>query len=301
MPSQTIQWFPGHMAKTRRLIAENLKLVDITIELRDARIPESSRNPEIKTLTAGKPRLVLLTKASLADPAITEKWIRACREEGAEALAIDSITGEGMNRIAPTVRRMLRDKLKKYEEKGMHGRKLKAMIVGVPNVGKSSLVNKLCGAKKAKVEDRPGVTLNKQWVSTSAGIDLLDTPGVLWPKFEDARTGENLALTGAIRDAILDIETLAGILCSRLVETAPAPFCTRYKLGDPTPLAEMKPHELLALVGRKRGYLISGGEIDTERAATMLLDEFRGGKIGRISLEIPMMDESKGDSSDADS
>ncbi len=301
MPSQTIQWFPGHMAKTRRLIAENLKLVDMTIELRDARIPESSKNPEIKTLTAGKPRLVLFTKTSLADPTVTEKWIKACREDGAEALAIDSITGEGMNKIAPTVRRMLNEKLKKYEEKGMTGRRLKAMIVGVPNVGKSSLVNKLCGAKKAKVEDRPGVTLNKQWVTTNAGIDLLDTPGVLWPKFEDARTGENLALTGAIRDAILDIETMAGILCLRLLEAAPAPFCTRYKLGDPALLTELQGHELLSLVGRKRGYLISGGEIDTERAATMLLDEFRGGKIGRITLEVPFIKAEKGENTHADS
>ncbi len=287
MSSQTIQWFPGHMAKTRRMIAENLKLVDITLELRDARIPESSENPEIASLTAGKPRLVLLTKASLADPAVTSAWIQHIRAEGAEALAIDSVTGENMNKIAPTVRRMLKEKLQRYEEKGMTGRRLKAMIVGVPNVGKSSLVNRLCGSKKAKVEDRPGVTLNKQWVSTSLDIDLMDMPGVLWPKFEDPRTGENLALTGAIRDAILDIESLAGLLCVRLLEVAPTPFCTRYKLGDPAPLSGMKPHELLSLVGRKRGFLISGGEIDTERAATILLDEFRGGKIGRISLEKP--------------
>ncbi len=287
MPSQTIQWFPGHMAKTRRMIAENLKLVDITLELRDARIPQSSQNPEIKSLTAGKPRLVLLTKSSLADPAVTAKWIEACRAEGAEALSIDCITGESLNKIAPTVRRMLADKLKRYEEKGMTGRRLKAMIVGVPNVGKSSLVNRLCGSKKAKVEDRPGVTLNKQWVTTSVGIDLLDMPGVLWPKFEDPVIGENLALTGAIRDAILDIETMAGILCVRLLNVAPALFCTRYKLGDPALLTEMKPHELLSLVGRKRGFLVSGGEIDTERAANMLLDEFRGGKIGRITLEAP--------------
>jgi len=287
MPSQTIQWFPGHMAKTRRMIAENLKLVDITLELRDARIPQSSKNPEIKSLTDGKPRLVLLTKSSLADPALTARWIEACRAEGAEALAIDCITGENLNKIAPTVRRMLSEKLKRYEDKGMTGRRLKAMIVGVPNVGKSSLVNRLCGSKKAKVEDRPGVTLNKQWVTTSAGIDLLDMPGVLWPKFEDPTTGENLALTGAIRDAILDIETMAGILCVRLLETAPQLFCTRYKLGDPAPLREMKPHELLALVGKKRGFLVSGGEIDTERAANMLLDEYRGGKIGRITLEAP--------------
>lgn len=287
MPSQTIQWFPGHMAKTRRMIAENLKLVDITIELRDARIPQSSANPEIVTLTAGKPRLVLLTKSSLADSAVTARWIESIRAEGADALAIDSVTGENLNKIAPAVRRLLQEKLKRYEDKGAAGRRLKAMIVGVPNVGKSSLVNRLCGAKKAKVEDRPGVTLDKQWVTTSAGIDLLDTPGVLWPKFEDPVTGENLALTGAIRDSILDIETLADILCTRLLAVAPTAFCTRYKLGDPAPLSEMKSYELLALVGRKRGFLVSGGEIDTERAATMLLDEFRGGKIGRITLEVP--------------
>jgi len=287
MPSQTIQWFPGHMAKTRRMISENLKLVDITLELRDARIPLSSRNPEILSLTAGKPVLTLLNKASLADPAATALWLEECRREGSEALAIDCVTGEGLNRIAPTVRRMLKDKLKSYEEKGMHGRTLKAMIVGIPNVGKSSLVNRLSGAKKAKVEDRPGVTLNKQWVTTSVGLDLLDMPGVLWPKFDDPRVGENLAATGAIRDAILDTETLAAVLCRRLLDAAPELFCTRYKLGAPAPLRELKDYELLELLGKKRGFLLSGGVINTERAATSLLDEFRGGKIGRITLDIP--------------
>ena len=287
MPSQTIQWFPGHMAKTRRMIAENLKLVDITIELRDARIPLSSKNPEILSLTEGKPILTLLNKSSLADPAATEKWLEACRGNGHEALAIDCVTGDGLNKIAPTVRRMLHEKVQSYEAKGMHGRTLKAMIVGIPNVGKSSLVNRLSGSKKAKVEDRPGVTVNKQWVTTSAGIDLLDMPGVLWPKFDDEIVGQNLAATGAIRDAILDTESLAAVLCSRLLTVAPALFCARYKLGDPTALAEKTPYDLLELVGRKRGFLISGGEIDTERAATILLDEFRGGKIGRITLDPP--------------
>ncbi len=287
MTEKTIQWFPGHMAKTRRMIGENLKLVDITLELRDARIPESSKNPEIATLTAGKPRLILLTKSALADPSVTAAWIKSVRSDGVEALAIDSVTGENMNKIAPTVRRMLKDKLQRYEEKGMVGRRLKAMIVGIPNVGKSSLVNRLCGAKKAKVEDRPGVTLNKQWVVTNLDIDLMDMPGVLWPKFEDKRTGENLALTGAIRDAILDTESLAALLCVRLLEVAPALFTARYKLGDAEALSNLTPYELLALVGRKRGFLINGGEIDTERAAHILLDEFRGGKIGRISLERP--------------
>ena len=287
MPSQTIQWFPGHMAKTRRLISENLKLVDIVLELRDARIPLSSKNPEILSLTAGKPVLTLFNKSSLADPAVTAKFMEQCRAEGGNALAIDCGTGDGLKNIAPAVRRILQDIVQKYESKGMHGRALKAMIVGIPNVGKSSLVNRLNGSKKAKVENRPGVTLNKQWVTTAYGIDLLDMPGVLWPKFDDTVIGENLAATGAIKDAILDTESLAGILCSRLVRIAPELFCARYKLGDATPLLELKPYELLELVGRKRGFLISGGEVDTERAASILLEEFRSGKIGRITLDVP--------------
>ena len=297
MPSQTIQWFPGHMAKTRRLISENLKLVDIVLELRDARIPISSKNPEILSLTAGKPVLTLFNKSSLADPAVTAKFMEQCRAEGGNALAIDCVTGDGLKNIAPAVRRILQDIVQKYESKGMHGRALKAMIVGIPNVGKSSLVNRLNGSKKAKVENRPGVTLNKQWVTTAYGIDLLDMPGVLWPKFDDTVIGENLAATGAIKDAILDTESLAGILCSRLVRIAPELFCARYKLGDATPLLELKPYELLELVGRKRGFLISGGEVDTERAAGILLEEFRSGKIGRITLDVPP---TKGDSNHAD-
>ena len=297
MPSQTIQWFPGHMAKTRRLISENLKLVDIVLELRDARIPLSSKNPEILSLTAGKPVLTLFNKSSLADPAVTAKFMEQCRAEGGNALAIDCVTGDGLKNIAPAVRRILQDIVLKYESKGMHGRALKAMIVGIPNVGKSSLVNRLNGSKKAKVENRPGVTLNKQWVTTAYGIDLLDMPGVLWPKFDDTVIGENLAATGAIKDAILDTESLAGILCSRLVRIAPELFCARYKLGDATPLLELKPYELLELVGRKRGFLISGGEVDTERAANILLEEFRSGKIGRITLDVPP---TKGDSNHAD-
>ena len=297
MPSQTIQWFPGHMAKTRRLISENLKLVDIVLELRDARIPISSKNPEILSLTAGKPVLTLFNKSTLADPAATAKFMELCRAEGGNALAIDCVSGDGLKNIAPAVRCILQDTVKKYESKGMHGRSLKAMIVGIPNVGKSSLVNRLCGSKKAKVENRPGVTMNKQWVTTSYGIDLLDMPGVLWPKFDDTIIGENLAATGAIKDAILDTESLAGILCTRLVRIAPELFCARYKLDDATPLLEWKPYELLELVGRKRGFLISGGEVDTERAANILLEEFRAGKIGRITLDIPPI---KGETDHAD-
>ncbi|MBE6615434.1 MAG: ribosome biogenesis GTPase YlqF [Ruminococcaceae bacterium] len=294
MPSQTIQWFPGHMAKTRRLMKENLALVDIVFELVDARIPQSSRNPEIAQLTEGKPVLTLLTKASLADPAVTKAWMQhySDQNDGKFTLAIDCVTGEGMNQIEPMVKKALAEKLKRYADKGMQGRRIKAMIVGIPNVGKSSLVNRLSGGKKARVEDRPGVTTNKQWVATKNGIDLLDMPGVLWPKFDDQRTGENLAVTGAIRDGILDIETLAGILCARLYENATDLFCTRYKL-DKTKLTDCKPHELLEAVARKRGFLVSGGELDTERAAIIVLDEFRGAKIGRISLEKPPVAEKK--------
>ena len=287
MPSQTIQWFPGHMAKTRRLITENLSQVDIVIELLDARIPKSSRNPEIDKLTGQKPRLTLLTKASLADPAATRKWIEYySRKSGRRALAIDTVTGEGIKAIQPAVREVLAEKLQRYADKGMSGRSVRAMIVGIPNVGKSSLVNKLGGKKAAKVENRPGVTLTKQWVTTDIGIELMDMPGVLWPKFDDRITGENLAFTGAIRDAILDTEELASLLCKRLYDIAPDLFCARYKL-EKDDLTEAGPYDLLCAVAKKRGFLISGGELNTERAATIVLDEFRDVKIGRITLELP--------------
>lgn len=287
MPSQTIQWFPGHMAKTRRLITENLSQVDIVIELLDARIPKSSRNPEIDKLTGQKPRLTLLTKASLADPAATRKWIEYySRKSGRRALAIDTVTGEGIKAIQPAVREVLAEKLQRYADKGMSGRSVRAMIVGIPNVGKSSLVNRLGGKKAAKVENRPGVTLTKQWVTTNIGIELMDMPGVLWPKFDDRITGENLAFTGAIRDAILDTEELASLLCKRLYDIAPDLFCARYKL-EKDDLTEAGPYDLLCAVAKKRGFLISGGELNTERAATIVLDEFRDVKIGRITLELP--------------
>lgn len=288
MPSQTIQWFPGHMAKTRRLITENLSQVDIVIELLDARIPKSSKNPEIDKLTGTKPRLTLLTKASLADPVATKQWIEEySKKSGRRALAIDTITGEGVKAISPAIREILAEKLQRYADKGMSGRKVRAMIVGIPNVGKSSLVNKLGGGKKAKVEDRPGVTLTKQWVTTNIGIELLDMPGVLWPKFDDKLTGENLAFTGAIRDAILDTEELAANLCARLYTIAPNQFCTRYKL-DKEALADATPYDMLCAVAKKRGFLLSGGELNTERAADIILDEFREAKIGRITLELPI-------------
>ena len=284
MQEKQIQWFPGHMAKTRRMISENLKNVDIVIEILDARIPRSSKNPEIARLIGQKTSLVLLNKCSLADPARTKEWVDNFTSDSSFCIATDCITGEGLKSIAPAVKGILSEKVERYEMKGMNGRSLKAMILGIPNVGKSSLINKLCGAKKAKVENRPGVTLDKQWVATNAGLDLLDMPGVLWPKFDDRTVGENLALTGAIKDSILDIESLAAVRCARLSKNYPAMLCGRYKLdGIPE---ELKPYQIVELIGKKRGFLMSGGEINTERTANMLLDEFRSGKIGRITLDI---------------
>ena len=286
MPSDRIQWFPGHMAKTRRLITENLKDVDLVIELLDARIPKSSENPEIARLVASKPRLTLLSKSSLADPAATEAWKKAYAEAGRECIFYDCRTGEGINAIAPAARRLCADKLERYREKGMDGRKLRAMIVGIPNVGKSSLINRLAATNKAKVENRPGVTLTKQWITTSLGIDLLDMPGILWPKFDDKIVGENLAVTGAIRDEVMDIEMLACVLANRLRTRYMDLLATRYKL-KPEGTEDMTDFELAEYIGRKRGFLVSGGEVDFLRTSNMLLDEFRGGKIGRITLEMP--------------
>lgn len=283
MQEKQIQWFPGHMAKTRRMISENLKNVDIVIEILDARIPRSSRNPEISRLIGQKPSLILLNKCSLADPAMTKGWVNFYTSDSSVCIATDCITGEGLKAIAPAVKGILSEKVERYEKKGMNGRTLKAMVLGIPNVGKSSLINKLCGSKKAKVENRPGVTLDKQWFATSVGLDLLDMPGVLWPKFDDRTVGENLALTGAIKDSILDIESLAAVLCSRLVKSYPALLCARYKL-ESIP-EELQPYQVVELIGKKRGFLVSGGEINTERTANMLLDEFRSGKIGRITLD----------------
>ena len=285
MPSDQIQWFPGHMAKTRRLISESLKLVDIVIELLDARIPYSSKNPEITRLVGDKPMLTLMNKASLADPAHFDEWKRYYTGKGKGCIITDVNSGQGVSEIAPAVRNILGDKLERYEEKGMTGRRLKAMIVGIPNVGKSSLINKLSGNKKAKVEDRPGVTVNKQWVTTSIGIDLLDMPGVLWPKFEDETVGESLAMTGAIKDQILDTELIAMRLCGRLRKLYPKELANRYKLGDMSKYEDYTDYELFEEIGRKRGCIVSGGDVNTERCAGMILDEFRGGVIGRITLE----------------
>ncbi len=287
MPTDIIQWFPGHMAKTRRLIGENLKNVDIVIELLDARIPKSSRNPEITRLTEGKPLITLLNKSMLADPKETEKWVRHYTGEGHICLPFDCIGKKGLDRLLPAVREVLADKLARYEQKGMSGRRLRAMVVGIPNVGKSSLINLLGGTKKAKVENRPGVTLNPQWVTTKEGLDLMDMPGVLWPRFDDRETGENLAITGAIKDDVVEIETLAVALCHKLRHRYPALVAERYKMDAAVITGDLTDYELFEAIGRKRGFLISGGEINTERTANMLLDELRAAKIGRITLDKP--------------
>ncbi len=288
MPGVNIQWFPGHMAKTRRLIGESLKLVDAVIELLDARIPLSSRNPEIIKLLEGKPTITLLNKAGLADPEISRQWLEYFRRRGETVpILVDCTTGEGLSQIAPALETLLADKIARWHERGMTGRHVKAMIVGVPNVGKSTLINRLSAEKKAKAENRPGVTRTGQWVVTKSGFNLYDTPGVLWPKFDDQVIGQNLAVTGAIKEEILDIEELACVLTGRLRQLYPEKLAERYKLGDMSRYDDLDNYELLIEIGRKRGFLISGGEVNTERASSTLLDEFRAAKIGRISLEVP--------------
>lgn len=272
------------MAKTRRLISENLKMTDAVIEIIDARIPYSSHNPEITRLVENKPIITLLNKASLADDEKTAIFVKKYSQNNRICIATDCITGAGLNKISPAIKELLSDKLRRYEEKGMT-RKLRAMVVGIPNVGKSSLINKISGAKKAKVENRPGVTLNKQWVSTSLGIDLLDMPGVLWPKFDDRTVGENLAITGAIKDTILETEVIALSLISRMRTMYPELLSERYKLSDMNEYCDLSDYDLFQLIGRKRGFLISGGEVNDERTANMLLEEFRSGKIGKITLD----------------
>ena len=281
---QDIQWFPGHMARTRRQIQASLKLVDAVAEIIDARIPLSSRNPELPSLTGNKPRIVLLNKCDAADKAVTSKWIAYYRQQGITALAVDCRSGSGLGAFVPEVKKLLSDKIAKNKEKGMANRTLRLMVVGIPNAGKSSFINRMSRTVKAKVEDRPGVTRGNQWFTVAGGIELLDTPGVLWPKFDNKIVGERLAFTGAIRDNILDVESLA----VRFIETLDpkyVPMLTeRYKLPD---ITDVSPYDVLKLIAKKRGMLISGGEADTERAAVMLLDEFRAAKLGRISLESP--------------
>lgn len=274
------------MAKTRRMIRECLQLVNLVIEILDARIPYSSKNPEISSLCENKPILTVFNKSSLSDPAVNDRWVSHYRKNGGNPLFIDCKTGVGLNRIEPEIRTVLQEKIRRYENKGMSGKRLKAMVVGIPNVGKSTFINCLAGRVKAKAEDRPGVTVTKQWVTTSAGMDLLDMPGVLWPKFEDRLVGENLAATGAIKDQILDTEAIAVALCGRLFAVAPDKLCARYKL-EREALEGLESWQIFELIGKRRGFLMSGGIVNTERTALMLLDEFRSAKIGQISLETP--------------
>ena len=281
---QSIHWFPGHMTKTKRRIHDSLKLVEAVAEIIDARVPVSSRNPDLDQLVQSKPRIILLNKCDMADPVQTNKWISHFQKKGAYALAVDCKSGKGLQGFMPLVRSVLADQIEAWKAKGMVGRSIRVMVVGIPNVGKSSFINKMSKSSKVKVEDRPGVTRGNQWVTIAKGFDLLDTPGVLWPKFEDPAVGEKLAFTGAVKDQIMDTEQLAGRLLELLVRLYPRSLQERYKV-QPADMEGKPGYELLEAVGRKRGMLISGGEIDTERAAIMVLDEFRGGKLGKVTLE----------------
>lgn len=279
-----IQWFPGHMTKTRRMIAANLSLVDGVVAILDARIPQSSCNPELTKLMDSKPYMVLLNKSDMADPDATAKWIAWYKKQGIPALAMDCISGKGAKQFLPAVReQMLRELLAKRQKAGMVGRPIRLMIVGIPNVGKSSFINRMAKSKRAKVEDRPGVTRTKQWVKVDEQVEFLDMPGVLWPKLDDQDAACRLAFTGAIRDQVLDIEALAMLLLEYLHHNYPQMLKDRYKVE----MEETDGLALLEMVGRKRGMLLSGGVVNTERAAIMVLDEFRAAKLGRISLELP--------------
>lgn len=281
-----IQWFPGHMAKTRRLISENLKLCDIVVEILDARIPKSSKNPIIDELLGGKPRLVLLNKSDIADKEICAEWLSFYKETGVQAMLFSSVTPSGNKEVLNRIRVILKDKLERQKARGIVNRPIKIMVAGVPNVGKSAFINCISGRKAMKVENRPGVTRDKQWIKLSGGFELLDTPGILWPKFEDKAVGERLAFCGAIKDEITDTVYLAAELSGYLKDNYLEALSARYSL-NPQEIADLKKHEVFELIGRKRGFLIGGGEIDEERTAKMLLDEFRAAKIGRISLERP--------------
>ena len=279
-----IQWYPGHMTKARRMIGDQMKLVDAVAELLDARIPLSSRNPDMNELAGAKPRLVILNRADLADPEVTARWKAWFQERGLAVLETDAKSGRGVRQFPQAVRALLKDKLAALEEKGQGGRPLRVMVLGIPNVGKSTLINALAGRKAAVAGDRPGVTRGKQWIRLENGIDLLDTPGILWPKFDSQEVGEALALTRAVKTEVFDRETLAANFLLRLRATRPEAITERYKF---IPDGEKNGYELLEDAGRKRGFLISGGEVDTERMANVLLNEYHTGKLGRISLEVP--------------
>ncbi|MCD8016458.1 MAG: ribosome biogenesis GTPase YlqF [Oscillospiraceae bacterium] len=280
-----VQWYPGHMTKARRDIEASLPLVDAVCEILDARIPMSSRNPDIDTLAAGKPRLVILNRVDLADPNVTARWQQWFKRGGLYVLETDAKSGRGVDKFPQALKTVLKNKIEHYESRGQTGRPLKAMILGIPNVGKSTFINKAARRKAALAGDRPGVTRGRQWITVDERIVLLDTPGILWPRFDSVEVGEALALTGAVKDEIFDRESLAAGFLSRMARTAPEVIAARYKF---TPSPEKNGYEMLADAARGRGFLISCGEPDTERAANIILNEYRGGKLGRLSLEAPL-------------
>lgn len=278
----TVQWFPGHMAKTRRLIKENLSAVDAVCELVDARVPESSRNPEIDEIVGAKPRIVLLNKCDLADDKATARKIKELESKGIVALPVDCRTGKGLDKFQPAVRELLKEKIQANVDRGMVGKSLRIMVVGIPNTGKSSFINRMAGKNRAEVADKPGVTRSNRWFFIGSGIELLDTPGVLWPKFEDPEVGFKLAFIGSVKDQILDIQEIAVRFLVVMQKNYPERLEERYKIKD---FEDLEPYELLELIAQKRGMLLRKGEYDTERAAVMLLDEYRSGKLGKLTLD----------------
>ena len=282
-----INWFPGHMAKTRREIKENLKLVDAVVEIRDARIVKSSANPDIEDICSNKPRIILLNKSDLSEDRITKQWITALTKEEVKVIPVNSLTGDGLKNIKPMLNSLLKEKHERLKAKGLVNITTRVMVVGIPNVGKSSFINKMAKNNIAKTGDRPGVTKSKQWIKTSIGIELMDTPGILWPKFEDEEVALNLAFTGAIKDEIMDIEELALKLVERLQTYYPDRLKNRYKLESLSEDSAIN----LDNIAKKRGAVISGGNIDYNRVAVLLLDEYRGGKLGTISLEWPKLNQ----------
>lgn len=279
---QNVQWFPGHMAKTRRLIKVCLPQVDAVTEVLDARVPQSSRNPELSSLIGDKPRIVLLNKCDVADENATKRWVAYYQKQSAAVLAVDCRSGKGLNRFVPLLREVLHDKIQKNEERGMAGKPLRIMVVGIPNTGKSSFINRMAGRNRAEVADIAGVTRQNRWFVIGNGIELLDTPGVLWPKFDDPKVGDKLAFIGSVKDTVVDSETLAVRLLEVLQAEYPDRLRERYKITD---FEDLQPWEILELIARKRGMIIRGGEIDETRASVMLLDEYRAGKLGKITLD----------------
>lgn len=279
-----VQWFPGHMKKAKDIIVNNLKLVDVVIELLDARIPYSSANPMLQEIIAGKPRLVALNKSDLADRAVTKQWVEYFKKQGIPAVAVDAPQGRGIKQLVAMTEELARPMTDKLVSKGAKARAARVMILGIPNVGKSSLINRLAGSNKAKTADKPGVTRAKQWIRLGGNLELLDTPGILWPKFEDMTAGLKLAFTGAINDEVVDRELITGVFLQTMASMYPERLQERYKLTGDLPT---EPHELLELIGRKRGCLVKGGLVDIEKAQRIVMTDFRSGKLGTVSLDMP--------------